>query len=104
MVEKQEYLLFVDGPLNIRKYRKTDKKIQRSKKPNYVADEIVKNIQGIINEKKIFEQEIERLLSEEAEKQVQMMEEFFNSKKENEGYDILSFELNDAGEYIEKYI
>ena len=32
------------------------------------------------------------------------MEEFFKSKKENEGYDILSFELNSKGDYVEKYI
>ena len=32
------------------------------------------------------------------------MEEFFNHKKENEGFDILSFERDSNGNYIEKYI
>ena len=40
----------------------------------------------------------------EAKEQVRKMEEFFENKKENEGFDILSFELNEDGEYFEKYI
>jgi len=32
------------------------------------------------------------------------MKDFFENKKENEGFDILSFELNSKGKYIEKYI
>ena len=43
-------------------------------------------------------------MEEEAQEQVRKMEEFFNNKKENEGFDILSFELNENGEYVEKYI
>lgn len=101
---KQNGLEYVSGTVNIRKYRKTNRKIQRSKKPDYVADEFVKNMQGIINEKKILEQEIERLMKEEAQRQVRLMEKFFENKKENEGFDILSFELNEKGEYVEKYI
>ena len=102
--EEQNELQFVEGNVNIRKYRKTDRKVKRNSKPDYVAEEVVKSIQGEINEKKIYEQELERLMKEEAEEQVKIMEEFFKNKKENEGYDILSFELDNNGEYIEKYI
>lgn len=102
--EEQNELQFVEGNVNIRKYRKTDRKIKRNSKPDYVAEEVVKSIQGEINEKKIYEQELERLMKEEADEQVKIMEEFFKNKKENEGYDILSFELDNNGEYIEKYI
>ena len=36
--------------------------------------------------------------------QAELMEDFFKNKKENEGYDILSFELGENGDWIEKYI
>ena len=36
--------------------------------------------------------------------QVKKMKDFFKNRKDNEGYDILSFELNKDGKYIEKYI
>ena len=104
MLSEQAELEFVEGAVNIRKYRKTDRKNQRNAKPDYVAEEVVKSIQGAINEKKIYEQELNRLMAEEAEEQVKKMEEFFKNKKENEGYDILSFESDDNGQYIEKYI
>ncbi len=97
-------LEYVDGKINIRKYRKTGRKIQRTKKPDYVAEEVVKTVQGVINEKKIFEIELTRLMEEKAEKQVEEMKKFFENKKENEGFDILSFELNDNNVYVEKYI
>lgn len=97
-------LVIKKGPLNIRKYRKTGKHIQRSSKPDYIAQEIIKNKQGIINEKYIFEVELKELLAKEAYEQVKKMEEFFYNKKENEGYDILSFEQDENGVYIEKYI
>ena len=104
MIEEQNDLEYREGKINIRKYRKTDKKIQRTKKPDYIAEEIIKTNQGIINEKVVYENEIRRLMEEEAQEQVRKMEEFFNNKKENEGFDILSFELNENGEYVEKYI
>ena len=95
-----------EGLLEIRKYRRSDEKrhIVRKSKPDYIAEEIVKNHQGIINEKAIFEIELQKMMDIEAQEQVKKMEEFFYNKKENEGYDILSFELNDKGELIEKYI
>ena len=43
-------------------------------------------------------------MQEDAEEQVKIMEDFFINKKENEGYDVLSFELDESGNYIEKYI
>lgn len=103
-IEEAGELKIIEGPLNIRKYRKTGKHVQRSSKPDFIAQEIIKNKQGIINEKYIYENEIQRLYEEEANEQIKLMEEFFLNKKENEGYDILSFEKNGDGKYIEKYI
>ena len=103
-IEEDGELKIVDGPLNIRKYRKTGKHLQRSSKPDFIAQEIIKNKQGMINEKYIYENEIQRLYEEEANEQIKLMEEFFLNKKENEGFDILSFEKNEDGKYIEKYI
>lgn len=97
-------LEYKEGKINIRKYRKTNKKIQRNKKPDFIAEEIIKTKQGIINEKVIYENELKRLMEEDAKEQIKIMEDFFNNKKENEGYDILSFELDQSGNYIEKYI
>lgn len=97
-------LILKEGPLNIRKYRKTGRRVQRKNKPDFIAQEIIKNKQGIINEKYVYEKELKRLMEEEAEEQIKLMEEFFKNKKENEGFDILTFEKNDNGEYIEKYI
>lgn len=102
--ESIKKIKFVDEPLNIRKYKKTGKHVQRSNKPDYIAQEIVKTQQGIISEKTIYEEEIARLYAEEAEAQVKLMEEFFNNKKENEGFDILSFEKDESDNYVEKYI
>ena len=103
-VGEQSELKYIEGPLNIRKYRKTGKHVQRSSKPDFIAQEIIKNKQGIINEKNIYEKEIQRLCEEEAYEQIKAMEEFFINKKENEGFDILSFEKDGTGQYIEKYI
>ena len=99
-------LVFIDEPLKIRKFRPASerKKKNRNSKPDYIAEEIVKNKQGIINEKLIYENEIKELLEKNAIEQVEEMRKFFENKKENEGYDILSFELDSDGKYIEKYI
>lgn len=97
-------LEYKDEPIIIRKYRKASIKTVRSSKPDYIAEEIVKNKQGIITERMIYENELRRLIEAEAMEEVKKMEYFFLNKKENEGYDILSFELDDNGEYVEKYI
>ena len=102
--DESNELEYREGPLNIRKYRKTDRKIQRTNKPDYIAEEIIKSAQGVKNEKLVYEYELKRLMEEGATEQIKLMEEFFNNKKENEGYDVLSFELDEKGEYIEKYI
>lgn len=102
--KNQQDFVFKEGPLNIRKYRKLNRHIQRSSKPDYIAEEIIKSKQGMINEKYIYENEKERLKRENAIEQVKQMEEFFDHKKENEGFDILSFEKDECGNYIEKYI
>ncbi len=97
-------LILKEGLIEIRKYRKTGKHVHRTSKPDFIAQEIIKNKQGIINEKVVFETELKRLMDEEADEQVKLMEDFFNNKKENEGFDILSFEKTATGEYTEKYI
>ncbi len=99
-----EDLEYREGLINIRKYRRKDKEISRNSKPDYIAEEIIKDKQGKINERLIYEKELKRLMNEEAKEQIKMMEDFFNNKKENEGFDILSFELDDKGKYTEKYI
>lgn len=104
MLIDYDEIRIIDEPLKLRKYRRTGKHVQRTNKPDYIAQEIVKTTQGVINEKYIYELELKRLFDEEAEEQTKLMEEFFNSKKENEGFDILSFEKNESGEYVEKYI
>lgn len=95
---------YKEGPLNLRKYRKSVNKRVNNVKRDYVAEEIVKTKLGKKNEKIIFEMELKRLIEEEATEQVKKMEEFFKNKTENEGYDILSFELDGNGKYVEKYI
>lgn len=100
----QNEIKYIAGLLNIRKYRKTGKHNQRLNKPDFIAQEIIKSKQGEINENDIFEFEIKQLIKEEAHKQIKLMKEFFANKKENEGFDILSFEKNKQGQYIEKYI
>ncbi len=95
-----------EGPLEIRKYRKLEEKreISRTHKPDYIAEEIVKTKNGMISEKSIYEEELQKMMEKEADEQVKQMEDFFNNRKDNEGYDILSFELDENGEYIKKYI
>lgn len=95
---------YKEGPLNLRKYRKSVNKRVNNVKRDYVAEEIVKTKLGKKNEKIIFEMELKRLIEEEAAEQVKKMEEFFKNRTENEGYDILSFELDENGKYVEKYI
>lgn len=99
-------LTFVDGKINIRKYNEsTDRKKQnRSKKPDYIAEQIIKTKQGIINERKVYEMELDILDSMNAQKQKELMKNFYENKKDNESYDILSFELNKKGKFTEKYI
>jgi len=99
-----EELIFKEGKVNIKKYRKPNKQIKRHKKPDYIANEIVKTTQGIRNEKDVYNNEIKRLMKENALEQVKKMQDFFKNKKDNEGFDILTFELNEEGKYIEKFI
>lgn len=99
-------LIFDDGPLEIRKYRKSDidKKSNRNKKPDYIAEELVKTKQGELNEKAIYEIELKKLVELEAEEEIAKMEEFYTNRNDSEGYDILSFEQHEDGSFTEKYI
>ncbi len=102
--ETEGELKYVEGQVKIRKYRKAEGKLERKSKPDYIAEEIVKSKQGEINEKRIYESEIKRLEHEGAKEQVKKMKEFFENRKDNEGFDILTFERNEDGMYVEKYI
>lgn len=99
-------LIFIDEPIAVRKYveKKEREEIKRTKKPEYIANEIVKCKQGEINEKAIFEHEIAKMAEKDASDIIEKMENFFKNKKDNEGFDILSFELDEKNNYIEKYI
>ena len=101
---EQDTIELKEGTLKIRKYRRTGIRQKRTSKPDYIAEEIIKSKQGIINETTIFKQERKRLLEEGANEQVEKMDEFFENKKENEGFVVLSFEKDENGEYKEKYI
>lgn len=93
-------------PLEIRKYRKNDieRKINKSKKPDYLAEELVKTKQGELNEKVIYERELKKLMELEAQEEVAKMEKFFKNRNDSEGYDILSFEQLEDGSLKEIYI
>ena len=95
-----------ETPLEIRKYRKNDieRKINKSKKPDYLAEELVKTKQGELNEKVIYERELKKLMELEAQEEVAKMVEFFKNRNDSEGYDILSFEQLEDGSLKEIYI
>lgn len=99
-------IIFREGSPEIRKYNNVEekKKSIRTSKPDYIAEEIIKTKQGELNEKVIYEIELQKIMELEAEEAVQRMKDFFENKKDNEGYDILSFEEDENGKLIEKYI
>ena len=79
-------------------------KINRTKKPDYLAEELVKTKQGELNEKVIYERELQKMMKLEAKEEVERMEEFFKNRNDSEGYDILSFEQQEDGSLKEIYI
>lgn len=99
-------LIIKNGPPKIRKHREKSERAKnnRTKKPDYIAEEIVKCTLGIVNEKRIYDEELKLLMNQNAKLEVEKMKEFYKNKKDNEGFDILSFELNEQGNYVEKYI
>ena len=99
-------IILREGIPEIRKYNNIEerKKNNRTSKPDYIAEEIIKTKQGELNEKVIYEMELQKLMELEAEEEVRRMQEFFENRKDNEGYDILSFEVDEEGNLIEKYI
>ena len=105
-LDDSDDIIFDDSPLEIRKYRKSDidRKVNKTKKPDYIAEELVKTKQGELNEKVIYERELKKLMELEAEEEVAKMENFFNNRNDSEGYDILSYEVLDDGSLREIYI
>lgn len=99
-------IIYDESPLELRKYRKNDidRKINRTKKPDYLAEELVKTKQGELNEKVIYERELQKMMKLEAKEEVERMEEFFNNRNDSEGYDILSFKQQEDGSLKEIYI
>ena len=99
-------IIYDDSPLEIRKYRKNDidRKINRTKKPDYIAEELVKTKQGELNEKVIYERELEKLMQFEADEEIAKMKAFYENRNDSEGYDILSYEQQEDGTLKEIYI
>ena len=99
-------IIYDESPLELRKYRKNDieRKINRTKKPDYLAEELVKTKQGELNEKVIYERELQKIMELEAKEEVERMEDFFKNRNDSEGYDILSFEQQEDGSLKEIYI
>jgi len=99
-------IIYDETPLELRKYRKNDvdRKINRTKKPDYIAEELVKTKQGELNEKVIYERELQKIMELEAKEEVERMETFFKKRNDSEEYDILSFEQQDDGSLKEIYI
>ena len=105
-LDDNENIIIDNSPLEIRKFRESniDRRINRSKKPDYIAEELVKTKQGELNEKVIFEREIKRLMNLEAQEEIKKMEDFYKNKNDSEGYDILSYEQLEDGSFREIYI
>ena len=99
-------IIYDESPLELRKYRKNDieRKINRTKKPDYLAEELVKTKQGELNEKVIYERELQKMMELEAKEEVERMKEFFKNRNDSEGYDILSFEQQEDESLKEIYI
>lgn len=99
-------IIYDESPLELKKYRKNDidRKINRTKKPDYLAEELVKTKQGELNEKVIYERELQKIMELEAKEEVERMEDFFKNRNDSEGYDILSFEQQEDGSLKEIYI
>ncbi|MBP3840669.1 MAG: DUF3883 domain-containing protein [Bacilli bacterium] len=104
--DENKDIIYDESPLELRKYRKNDidRKINRTKKPDYLAEELVKTKQGELNEKVIYERELQKIMELEAKEEVERMEDFFKNRNDSEGYDILSFEQQEDGSLKEIYI
>jgi len=104
--EEIDGIIFREGIPEIRKYNNVEEKRKsvRASKPDYIAEEIIKTKQGELNEKVIYEMELQKIMELEAEEAVKKMQDFFENRKDNEGYDILSFEEDEDGNLVEKYI
>ncbi len=97
-------LIYKEGIPKITKYKTLEKKQNQKTKSKYLAEQIIKDFKGRISERVVFEYEVKRLEAEKAYEQIEIMKEFFENKKENEGYDILTFELDKNKKYMKKYI
>lgn len=98
-------LKFIDLPISIRKYNNKEKrKSNRTSKPDYIADEVIKTIQGEITEKDVYEYELNKVMQYEVDGLVEEMKQFFENKKDNEGYDILSFDIDEDRNISRMYI
>ena len=90
--QKEKTLVFIDEPIRIRRYDKNDYNKQlRKGKIDYVTREIINTAQGEITEKDILDYEKEQVMKFGDKKLVEEMQEFFDHKKNDEGYDIKSF-------------
>ena len=96
----------IDEPLKLRKYKKIEDRIARNLEHpiNYIANQIIKDKNGKINEQTIFNYEVNKMISVGEKELAKEMQEFFTNKKNNEPYDIISFQLSKEGKYEKIYI
>ena len=94
---------YKEGLPNIRKYNFIEHRKEKNEKTNYILNHMKQTILGDENEKRIFEIEYEKVKNAGALKEAEEMKQSFENKKNHEGYDILSFELNENGIYEKKY-
>jgi 5-methylcytosine-specific restriction protein A len=98
-------ITFVEGKLNVRNYVKTeDKKHSRKRKPDYIANQIEKQKNGELSEQAIYELEYKKVLEAQLLNELKEMEDAFINKTDEEGYDILSFDIDKDGNILKKYI
>ena len=98
-------ITFVEGKLNIRKYNDNEnRRHTRKKKRDNLADEIEKQKMGEITEKSIYELEYKKILEAQLLDELKEMEDYFVNRTDEEGYDILSFDIDKDGNIIKKYI
>lgn len=101
-----EFLNFIEEPVKIRKYNHDieKRKSNRTSKPDYIAEEIIKIKQGEKAEKDVYEYEINKVMQYEVDGLVEQMKEFFENKKDDESYDILSFDIDEDRNISKMYI
>ena len=104
IINDKKDITFIDKPIKIKKYNKNYNENNSSANKDYISSEIVNTIQGNINEEIIFNYELNKVANLGATDKVEIMKNFFNNRKDSDGFDILSFDLDKNGKFHKKYI